>query len=309
VFCVVEVGLLVSLRTVSGLAHAHAAQSTSDMSAATVSAACSETVSAVDDFWPGIDLLSIARVVPIPAIQAWGQVPPLVGVVRGACPSVATYAGIVPAPQQAIQQGSIADALVNVRRQRSELESANAQLERAVSDLMRVDANALANDARLSRVARILGLVREQREDISDTLSAIEPEHLEILLGGTAPRSVVLEVIGDGPPAQAYATLDQGRVTNFAVGAPPTGPVAIVSVNQNGLKNLRAALSHSQIAPGASDAEAAAALLVEFTRRPFVDEQNVVGVLKQAADEHNAWLWFDDASLQAVVARRGWVRQ
>ena len=203
----------------------------------------------------------------------------------------------------------MADTLVNVRRQRSELEAANAQLEQALRDLARVDANALANDARLSRVARILGLAREQQEDISDTLSAIEPERLEVLLGGTAPRSVVLEVTGDGPPAQAYATLDQGQVTTFDVGAPSAAPVAIVSVNQAGLKDLRGTLSHAQIPAGASDAEAAQALLVEFTRRPFVDEQNVVGVLKQAADEHNAWLWFDDASLEAVVARRGWVRQ
>jgi hypothetical protein len=309
VFCVLEAGLLVSLRTVSGLAHAHAAQSASDMSAATLRAACSETVAAVDNLWPGIDLLSVGRVVPIPTLQAWGQVPPLVGVVRETCPSVATYAGIVPAPEESIQEGSIADTLANVRRQHTELTAANAQLGRASGDLARVDANALANDARLSRVARILGLVREQQEDISDTLSAITPDRMEVLLGGDAPRSVVLEVVGDGPPAQAYATLDQGHVTAFDIGAPAAAPVAVVSLNQASLKDLRGLLSHAQIAPGASDAEAARALLVEFTRRPFVDEQNVMGVIKQAADEHNAWLWFDDASLQAVVARRGWVRQ
>jgi hypothetical protein len=172
-----------------------------------------------------------------------------------------------------------------------------------------VDANALANDARLARVARVLGLAREQRADISDTLSAITPGRLEVLLGGETPRAVVLEVIGDGQPAQAYAILDQGQVTVYEVGTPSAAPAAIVSVNGAGLKDLRGVLSHAEIAPGASDAEAARALLVEFTRRPFVDEQNVVAALKEAADEHNAWLWFDDASLQAAVARRGWVRQ
>ena len=224
-FCVVEVGLLVSLRTVSGLAHAHAAQSPSDMSAATVSAACSETVAALDDFWPGIDLLSIARLVPIPAIQAWGQVPPLVGVVRSACPSVATYAGIVPGARAVHSKGldgghacQRAAAAIRARgRQRTTPTG-------ALRGLARVDANALANDARLSRVARILGLARERQEDISDTLSAMKPERLELLLGGTTPRSVVLEVTGDGPPPpRRTPRWNQGQVTTFDIGAPAAG--------------------------------------------------------------------------------------
>jgi hypothetical protein len=53
----------------------------------------------------------------------------------------------------------------------------------------------------------------------------------------------------------------------------------------------------------------ARALLVEFARLPFADEQNVVATLRHTAEDHNAWLWFDDPSLQAVVARRGWTLQ
>jgi hypothetical protein len=116
VFCVVEIGLLVSLRTISGLAHVHAVQGISDTSAATLASACSETVAAIDDFWPAIDVLSVGRSVPIGAVRAWGQVPILVGVAHDACPAVATYASVVPAPERSIDNGAAADTLADVRR-------------------------------------------------------------------------------------------------------------------------------------------------------------------------------------------------
>src|SRR5262249_31058086 len=65
-FCVVELALLVTLRTTSGLAHLHAVQDASDQSAATVAARCSETVAAIDDFWPFVGLLRVGSTLPMP---------------------------------------------------------------------------------------------------------------------------------------------------------------------------------------------------------------------------------------------------
>jgi hypothetical protein len=199
--------------------------------------------------------------------------------------------------------------LSNVRHQQDELATAHAQLERAWGELASMDLGALAGDSRLARFARVMGLARDQQTDVSDALAFIAPEHLETFLGGNAPRSIVLSVVDDPPQTQGYAVLDQGRVAVVEVGEPSAAPAAIISVNQAGLKSLQGVLSHAQIAPGSPDADVARALLVEFARLPFADEQTVVAVLKHAADDHNAWLWFDDPSLQAVVTRRGWVRQ
>ncbi len=311
VFCVVELVLLATLRTVSGVAHVHAVQDVSDMSAATVTAACSETVAAIDDFWPAVDLLSVGRMLPIPIAQAWGQVPRLVGIVHDTCPSVATYAGVVPAPERSIQDGAAADTLTTIRRQQSALATANSQLAAAWTQLQRVDVGAMAADPRLARAARALGAARDQQADVTDALTFLAPDRLETFLGGDAPRAIVLSVVDDAPGTQGYAVLDQGRVAMTDVGQPSASvaPAAIISVNQAGLRSLQGTLSHAQIAPGVTDAEVARALLVEFARLPFADEQNVVAVLKHAADDHDAWLWFDDPSLQAVVVRRGWVRQ
>ncbi|HEY2594564.1 MAG TPA: hypothetical protein VGK33_11750 [Chloroflexota bacterium] len=307
-FCVVELALLVTLRTVSGVAHLRTVQNVSDMSAATVAATCSETVAAIDDFWPAVGLLSVGRVLPLPIAQAWGQVPVLVGIAHDTCPAVAAYASIVPAPERTLQDGAAADAVTNIRRQQSELSAADSQLQSGWSKLQMFETGALGGDARLARAARALGVARDQQADVEDALAFLAPERLETFLGGDAPRAIVLSVVDDAPGTQAYAVLDQGRVTATDVGQPSAAPAAIVSVNRAGLQSLQGTLSHAQIAPGASDAEVARALLVEFTRLQFADEQNVVAVLKHAADDHNAWLWFDDPSLQDMVARRGWLR-
>jgi hypothetical protein len=307
-FCVVELALLVTLRTVSGVAHLRTVQNVSDMSAATVAATCSETVAAIDDFWPAVGLLSVGRVLPLPIAQAWGQVPVLVGIAHDTCPAVAAYTSIVPAPERTLQDGAAADAVTNIRRQQSELSAADSQLQSGWSKLQMFETGALGGDARLARAARALGVARDQQADVEDALAFLAPERLETFLGGDAPRAIVLSVVDDAPGTQAYAVLDQGRVTATDVGQPSAAPAAIVSVNRAGLQSLQGTLSHAQIAPGASDAEVARALLVEFTRLQFADEQNVVAVLKHAADDHNAWLWFDDPSLQDMVARRGWLR-
>ncbi len=325
-FCVLEVTLLAALRAVSGIGHLHAVQNVSDTSAATVAAACSETVAAIDDFWPGVDLLSVARLLPIPAAQAWGQVPRLVGIVHDACPAVATYANVAPAPQRSVADGAAADALTNIRRQQPALAVANAQLASSWNELETVQPDSLDGDPRLARAARALAATNGQQADVADGFAFLAPGRLETFLGGDAPRAIVLGVVGDVPGvsgsavneapavgraegAQAFAVLDQGRVVTTDVGLPSAAPVAIISVNQAGLRSLQDVLSHAQIAPGASNAEVARALLVEFARLPFADEQTIVATLKHAADEHNAWLWFDDPSLQAVVARRGWTLQ
>lgn len=301
-------GVLVSLRTASGLGHLHAIQALSDTSAATVTSACSEASAAIEDFWPFVDLLSVGRAVPVSMARAWGQVPLVVDAAHDSCPSVSEYASIVPAPQRSIQDGAAADMLANARRQQSELTAANAQLDGAWSVLQTVDLGTLNGDARLARLARAVGLVHDQQADIADALAFTTPDRLEAFLGGDAARSIVLSVIDQAPDSQGYAVLDQGRVTSTGVGEPPAPPSAIVLVNQAGLRSLRGTLSHAEIAPGASDAEVARALLAEFARLPFADEQNAATVLRHAAEDHTAWLWFDDPSLQAMVARRGWVR-
>jgi hypothetical protein len=308
-FCVVEVALLATLRVVSGLGHLHAVQNVGDMSAATMAAACSETVAAIDDFWPAVDVLGLGRVVPLPIAQAWGQVPRLVGVAHRTCPALATYAGVVPAPERSVADGAMADALANLRRQDAALAAANAQLASSWNEVETVDAVALAGDPRLTRAARVLGAARDQQADVVDALAFLAPERLATFLGGDAPRAIVLNMTDKAPGTQAYAVLDQGRVAATDVGLPSVPPSAIISVNDAGLRSLQGTLSHAQMAPGASNAEVARALLVEFARLPFADEQTVVATLRHAADDHNAWLWFDDPSLQAVVARRGWTLQ
>jgi hypothetical protein len=308
-FCVVGVALLASMRAASGLGHLHAVENVSDMSAATVAAACAETVGAIDDFWPAVNLLSVGRGVPLPDAQAWGQVPRLVGVVHDTCPAIETYAGVAPAPQRSVADGAAVDALANIRRQQNALMAANARLTSSWNELETVDAAALAGDARLQRAARALGAAREQQADVADAVAFLAPDRLEAFLGGNAPRAIVLTLVDDPPGTQAYAVLDQGRVAVTDVGPPTVAPSAIVSVNERGLRSLQGTLSHAQIAPGASNAQLLRALLVEFGGLPYADEQTVVATLKHAADDHDAWLWFDDPSLQAVVARHGWTLQ
>jgi hypothetical protein len=222
---------------------------------------------------------------------------------------VATYAEIVPAPQRSIQDGAAADALATIERQQVELNAANSQLEAAWNDLQDVDPGALGGDPRLARAARALGTVRDQQADVVDALAFLAPARLETFLGGDAPRAIVLTLVDGAPGTQGYAVLDHGRVVAADVGQPAAAPAAIISVNQIGLRSLEGTLSHAELAPDASGAEVARALLVEFTRLPFADEQNAVAILRHAADDHDAWLWFEDPSLQSMVARRGWARQ
>ena len=46
----------------------------------------------------------------------------------------------------------------------------------------------------------------------------------------------------------------------------------------------------------------------EIVRMPLLDEERVMSAIKHSAEDQHAWLWFEDPALQALAARRGWVR-
>jgi hypothetical protein len=308
-FCVAEVALMGYARTASGLAHLHAIQGIGEPGPSIASGACSEAEAAFGDFWPALPLLNIGRVVPVSAARAWGQVPRLTDAVSEACPAVAVYASIAPWPERSIEQGVAADLLADLRHERQRLVSASQQLARATSLLESVDLQVLAAEPRLERAARLVGAVQTQQSDISDALALASPDRAETLLGGRGPRAFVLRIGDAGTESQAYAVLDQGRLVALDIGQPPVKPMAIVSVDRAGLGRLADSVKSENISQGASDGATARAILGEIVRMPLTDEQRVASALKHSAEEHQAWLWFEDPALEALAARRGWVRE
>jgi len=308
-FCLVELGLLVYARTMSGLAHLHAIQTVSDPSTWSAAAACTEGVAAMDDFWPALPLLNVGRAIPSASAHAWGQVPLVLGVAREMCPAVQLYANIAPWPDRSIQDGVAADLLDNVRREQPRLAAASEQLSHAWKQLDGLDLQALSADSRLGRFARVLGSAREQQADITDALSLTAPDHLEHLLAADEARSIVLSVVNGDASEQAYMVLQEGRLVRLDVGEPSAAPVSVITLDHAGLANVLAKLTHLQIANDSSDAFVARAVLGEIVRLSLTDDQNVGSALRRSADAQHAWLWFDDPALQAIAARRGWVRQ
>lgn len=303
-FIAVELCLLAALRVGSGLADVHAVQEIgSDLSVGTASAACTEGLAAVDDFWPAVPLLNLGRVLPSATARAWGQVPLLVDVARQACPAVQAYARVTPALDRSLADGVAADLLTSVRLDRAQLAQANQQLGDALTHLDRVDIDSLAGDPRLARVGRLLEAARAQESDVSDGLAVAAPESLEALLGGSGPRSIVLSA----PGGQAYTVLDQGTVVKIGVDEPEVQPALVVSVDRAGLDELRAALTRAQVPSDAPDDVIAEALLAQIVRQSLNDNTNPASVLKHSAEDHHAWMWFEDPALQQLVARRGWI--
>ena len=127
--------------------------------------------------------------------------------------------------------------------------------------------------------------------------------------GPDEPRSIVLSVVEGDASQQAYIVLQNGRLVRLDVGEPSAAPVSVISVDHEGLATLVTKLTHLQLVKDTSDAFAARAVLGEIVRLSLTDDQNVGSALRHSADDHHAWLWFDDPVLQAVAARRGWVRQ
>src|SRR5438309_3459860 len=130
-FCVAELTLFGYARSTSGLAHLHAVQGVSEPAPSVVTAACIEAEAAFGDFWPGLPLLNVGTIVPVPVFRGWGQVPRLTDAVSEACPAMAIYASIAPWPERSIQQGVAADLLSEMRGERDRLVSARELLARA----------------------------------------------------------------------------------------------------------------------------------------------------------------------------------
>ena len=341
-FCVAELVLLEYGRVSSAMGHLHAVQTVTPSSPDTAAAACAEADAAVADLWPALPVLNVARLVPVASVQAWGQVPRLAEAGQLACQSVQVYANLAPWPDGSIEQGAGADLLADVRSQRAELTTAADALTRAWRVLDSVDSAALAADPRLERVARLVDSARAQQADISDALALAAPARIETLLGGQGPQSLVLGMADTGVDAQAYAVIQEGRVVSVDVGQPPVAAAGSVLVDRVGLTTLLEAvdvdrvgvaalveavggvavpgLGGSVVADGRqailpSDSAAGAygalerAILLKISQLRLSDDLRVVAALKQSADAHHAWLAFDDPALQALAARRGWVRQ
>ncbi len=296
-------------RTSSGLAHLHAILTMNDPTPAATVAACSEAVAALDDFWPALPLLNVGRIAPLASARALGQVPAVAALVRNTCPAISLYAGPAPWPDRSIEDGVMADLLTDVRSRRADLTAASQQISRAWSDSETLDVQAMAADPRLARIARLISTARQQQDDVTDLLTISSPEHIEMLLGGDGPRAIVLSVMDGENASQAYMTLQEGRVVGLDIGTPPAPPVATIWLDQAGLSAVIDKLGGLKTFNGASGPLLARAVLAETVRRPLSYDQNVLSAIHHSADEHHAWLRFEDAALQAVVVRRGWARE
>jgi hypothetical protein len=291
-------------RTTSGLAHLRAAQELTQPSAGGAAATCAEANAALSDFWPLLPILNMGRVLPFPTARAWGEVPRLADALGSACQSVEVYAEIAPWPDASIQEGAAADLLADVRRQRSRLVTAGEQIARAWSLLDSVDVTVLAAEPRLERVARLVSTARAQQADLSDALALTAPDRVEALVGGRGPRALVLAL----PEGQAYAVIQEGRVVSVEAGEPTVSPIAVISVDRAALVPVLAALGGGNF-PQMADDFAAQALLQQIVQLRLSDNLRVASALKQTAELHQAWVWFEDPALLALATRRGWVRQ
>jgi hypothetical protein len=105
---------------------------------------------------------------------------------------------------------------------------------------------------------------------------------------------------------RAYAVFQEGRVVSIDVGQPAVPPMAVISVDRDGLPTLLGALTGlSQ--PEMGDTAAARAVLQQIVQLRLSDDLRVAAALKKSAEQHQAWFWFDDPALLALVTRRGWV--
>jgi hypothetical protein len=71
---------------------------------------------------------------------------------------------------------------------------------------------------------------------------------------------------------------------------------------------LRATLTHVETPAGAPGDVVSQAMLAQLVRQSLNDDTNVLSVIRHSADDHHAWLWFDDPTLQELAMRRGWIR-
>jgi hypothetical protein len=327
-FCVAELVLVEYGRISSAMAHLHAVQAVTPSTPDTAAAVCIEADAAMDDLWPALPLLNVGRVLPVAAAQAWAQLPPLAEAGRLACESAEVYANLAPWPDGSIEHGAAADLLSEVRSQRADLATAADALARAWMLLDSVDSTALAAEPRLERVARVVDSARAQQADIADALALAAPARLETLLGGQGPRSLVLAVVDTGSDAPAYALLQEGRVVAVDVGQPPVTAAGSILVDRIGLATLVDAVgavtepglgsamaddhlpaSLPRDSEGVASGTLARALLQKISQLRLSDDLRVVAALKKGAEAHHAWLAFEDPALQALAARRGWVRQ
>jgi hypothetical protein len=326
-FCVAELMLVEYGRINSAMAHVHAIQAVTPSTPDTAAAVCIEANAAMDDLWPALPLLNVGRMLPVAAAQAWAQLPRLAEAGRLACQSVEVYADLAPWPDDSIERGAAADLLSDVRSERANLATAADALSRAWTILDGVDSAALAAEPRLERVARLVDSTRAQQADISDALALAAPSRLETLLGGQGPRSLVLAVVDTGNDAPAYAVIQEGRVVAVDVGPPPVTAAGSIFVDRVGLATVVEAVGAVTVpglgsvmaddlpailprdSAGVASGTLARALLQKFGQLRLSDDLRVIAALKQSADAHHAWLSFEDPALQALAARRGWVRQ
>jgi hypothetical protein len=327
-FCVAELVLVEYGRISSAMGHLHAVQTVTPSTPDTAAAACAEANAAAADLWPALPLLNVARLVPMASVQAWGQVPRLAEAGQLACQSVEVYANLAPWPDGSIERGAGADLLADMRSQRAEMATAADALTRAWRVLDSIDSAALAADPRLDRVARLVDSARAQQADISDALALAAPGRIETLLGGQGPRSLVLGMADTGVDGQAYAVIQEGRVVSVDVGQPPVTPAGSIVVDRVGLATLVEAVGGVAVlglrgsvvaddspaiqprdSTGVASGAVARAMLLKIGQLRLSDDLHVVAALKQSADAQHAWFAFDDPALQALAARRGWVRQ
>jgi hypothetical protein len=292
-------------RATSALAHARALESVDEPSRALAVAACAEAMAATDDAWPLIPVLGIARVAPAASVRAWGQVPVLVDALHSACPAISRASRLLPGSEDTIRGGVFHSVLLAVRDQPAALSTISDQLQRSWQTLASVDTSALAADPRLNRVARGLDSARLQDANIELGLQALNPDRVELLLGGRGPRAWALKVSGSDTSAHAFAVLDDGRLTTIASGQPEVPTVVTVTVDIAGLKALADAVG--RVDPeGPAGATAAQAILERIAEASFDDNTRVGAALKSNLDHEHAWIDFDDPVLQDLVRRLGW---
>jgi len=328
-FCGLELALLTYTRFSSATAHLHAAQNlalSSPWSAAEAAAGCIEARAALDALAPLLLPLNAGRLLPVSTARAWGEVPRLAEAAQVACRSVEAYAGVLPWRESSIEQGAAADALAELRNQRQRLGEANSHLAQARSLLDSVDLAALSAEPRLERAAQALTVLRAQQADVSDALALAAPDRAETLLGGHGPLALVLEVRDGNTVGQAHFVLDQGRLLALAVGAPAVPVESVVTVDRLGLSTILAAVGSVPVpelggrvsatdiddvllrAPDSASAAIARAILQEITQKNLANDVPAVAALKKSVEQHQAWLWFADPALQAIVIRHGWAQ-
>ena len=311
-FCLAELVLLGYGRATSTLAHARAAQALVPINAGSATAICAEADAAVAESWPAMPLLGAVNLVPIAPARAWGQIPHMAEALRHACRAIDVYASIAPPADGSLDDGVAADLLADVRAQAARIAFAGQQLAQAWTVLDAIDTAALAAEPKLARPSRLVTAAQAQQADVLDVLAAATPERVETLLGGLGPRALVLASADPGPDAQAFALIQDGRVVAIDIGQPADATVAVITLDDTGLTNLRAAIGSGQLPimdPSASFGSVARELILEITRVRLAVDVRVAAALKQSADQHHAWMSFEDPALQALASRRGWVRQ